>query len=164
LTALGAVACATSLLLLWLGARQYLSYDGVWHVFIARQESWASFWREVIDNAHPPLFYALLGVAIRALGKAFLAYRAISISAAVLSALLIARIVSTLTSSSLRRACDGTGPCIFRIRVEELGDPAPGCSKNFTADWTCVDDGRRRRTVIAAEAGFGSSALLECGP
>jgi hypothetical protein len=99
LVALGAVASASTLLLLWLGARQFLSYDGVWHVFIARQESWGSFWREVLENAHPPLYYSLLGVAIRFLGKSFLAYRAISIAAVVLSSLLIARIVAVLTSS-----------------------------------------------------------------
>src|SRR5262245_16645886 len=79
LTALIVILCATALVLFGLAVRQFVSYDGFWHVFIARQETWPDFWREVVGNAHPPLYYLALGVAIKALGTSFLAYRAISI-------------------------------------------------------------------------------------
>jgi hypothetical protein len=97
--ALAAVLAASAGLLLWLGARQFVSYDGFWHVFIARQDAWPNFWREVGDNAHPPLYYLLLGVAIDTLGPSFLGYRAISIVATLGSTLLVARIVAKLTAS-----------------------------------------------------------------
>jgi hypothetical protein len=99
LIALGLPVCASLALLLWLGATQFPTYDGVWHVFIARQESWASFWREVNDNAHPPLFYLLLAASIKVLGKSLLAYRAVSIVSTLVATLFVARIVTTLTSS-----------------------------------------------------------------
>jgi hypothetical protein len=97
--ALGLPVCASLALLLWLGTTEFPNYDGVWHVFIARQENWASFWREVNDNAHPPLFYLLLAGSINLFGKSLLAYRAVSIVSTLLATLFVARSVTTLTSS-----------------------------------------------------------------
>ncbi|HUP24571.1 MAG TPA: hypothetical protein VNB06_16715 [Thermoanaerobaculia bacterium] len=97
--ALGAVAAFSALLLVRFGSREYLGYDSLWHVFIARQESWPNFWREVQDNAHPPLFYLLLKLAVEALGTSLLVYRAVSIGAIVVATILVGRIAKTVTGS-----------------------------------------------------------------
>lgn len=97
--ALTAILIATAALLVWLGARESLGHDCIWHIFIARQDTWNGFWGEVADNAHPPLFYAALRLMIRLFGRSLLAYRAISICATLLSLLLIARIVRQTTAN-----------------------------------------------------------------
>jgi hypothetical protein len=96
--AMASVVVLTTIILIGLGTRQFVGYDSFWHVFIAKQDSWANFWREVIDNAHPPLYYLLLGIDIKLLGESLIAYRAISIGSILVSTLLIARIVATITS------------------------------------------------------------------
>ena len=42
---------------LYLGATQFIEYDGYWHVFIATQDDWQQFRWEYNANFHPPLFY-----------------------------------------------------------------------------------------------------------
>ncbi len=98
--ALAAVTALAALILISQGSRQFVGYDSFWHVFIARQETWGSFWREVADNAHPPFFYLLLDAAIKLLGNTFLAYRAISIGATLVSTILVARIAAKITSNA----------------------------------------------------------------
>jgi hypothetical protein len=49
------IALAAALPRLLLGASQFIEYDGYWHVFIAQQDNWASFWADIYANAHPPL-------------------------------------------------------------------------------------------------------------
>jgi hypothetical protein len=77
---LAVISIASLIPRLFLGASQYISYDGYWHIFIATQDRWRFFWVEIRDNAHPPLFYFLLRCVTR-LGHSHLIYRAISISA-----------------------------------------------------------------------------------
>ncbi len=87
-----AVAVLAAAPLAWFSVSQMISYDGYWHVFIAIQDTWYNFAYEVAQNAHPPLFYLLLGGAIT-FGKIPIVYRAISILATVGSTCLIGRIV-----------------------------------------------------------------------
>jgi hypothetical protein len=100
-TTVGALiaAAVTTALLVTIGARHIVGYDSFWHVFIARQDRWAEFWREVAANAHPPLYYLLLRGVIRVLGYSLLVYRLISIVAIAVSTVLIGRIVQRLTAS-----------------------------------------------------------------
>jgi hypothetical protein len=91
------VAAVIAGFLLHLGARQYLGYDSIWHVFIARQHDWRSFRNEVLENAHPPLFYLLLKFCIACFGKSFLAYRAASIAAIAVSVVLFAWLMLKLS-------------------------------------------------------------------
>lgn len=83
---------------LLLGASERIEYDGYWHVFIAQQDNWNNFWKEVYDNAHPPLFYLLLKLIIH-LGRSLLIYRAISILTGVLSVFLVGWIGRKVTGS-----------------------------------------------------------------
>jgi hypothetical protein len=114
------VAAAAVAVLVWLGRRQVISYDSFWHVFIARQETWASFWREVRANAHPPLYYLLLKLAIALLGNGMLAYRAVSILAVAAAILSFGRIAGRLTASPLL-AVAGTAAFGLSTSLVEVG-------------------------------------------
>src|SRR5260370_11368589 len=94
------VAAGVSVYLGILATRQYVGYDSFWHVFIARQESWRNFWREVQDNAHPPLFYLLLKAAFALLGNSLLVYRLWSIFGIAVSTVLLARLTCRLTRNA----------------------------------------------------------------
>lgn len=62
-----------------------------------------------------------------------------------------------------RQACDGRDRCDYRVDHTLIGDPAYGCQKDYSLDWSC--GGAQRFTVKAApEAGFGSVVTLSCPP
>jgi len=84
---------------LYLGATQYIEYDGYWHIFIATQDDWQQFRWEYNSNFHPPLFYLLLRMAIR-LGHTRLAYRAISLVTGVAAIFVIGQIAKKLSKVS----------------------------------------------------------------
>jgi uncharacterized membrane protein len=94
------VAVLVSVYLGILATRQYVGYDSFWHVFVARQETWRNFWREVQDNAHPLLFYLLLKATIALLGKSFLVYRLWSILGVAVATVLLARLTCSLTRNA----------------------------------------------------------------
>jgi hypothetical protein len=67
-------------------------------------------------------------------------------------------------TGDLRHACDGQQSCDYTVDVNRLGDPAPGCRKDYVAEWRCPD-GQTHRAGAPAEAGFGSVVRLQCwGP
>jgi hypothetical protein len=98
-TALLIVIAAAAIVLVFFALQDNLGYDSAWHVFIARQTSWANFWHEVNEGEHPPLFYLALIGAMKLFGKSLLAYRLVSISAALVSTWLVGRITARLTAS-----------------------------------------------------------------
>jgi 4-amino-4-deoxy-L-arabinose transferase-like glycosyltransferase len=67
-------------------------------------------------------------------------------------------------TKAVQRGCDGRSPCNFEVNVGDLGDPVPGCAKEFDVEWQCDDSGDTRAVKVRAEAGFGSVARLKCGP
>ncbi|MDQ1469174.1 MAG: Dolichyl-phosphate-mannose-protein mannosyltransferase, partial [Bryobacterales bacterium] len=89
-----------------LGASQYIEYDGYWHVFIAQQDNWAGFWAEINSNAHPPLYFLLLRIALR-FGHSLLVYRSISLLTGIASVVLVGWIARKVTGSNVR-ACQST--------------------------------------------------------
>jgi hypothetical protein len=95
------IALAAAVPRLLLGASQFIEYDGYWHVFIAQQDNWASFWADIYSNAHPPLFFLLLKAALR-FGHSLLVYRSISILTGVASVFLVGRIALKITTSNVR--------------------------------------------------------------
>src|SRR5262249_47368773 len=97
--ALAAVLLLTATVLVLIGRREFIGYDSWWPVFIGGQDGWRNFWREVRDNAHPPLFYFLLRLASAWIGPTLLAYRAVSIAATVASTALVASIVRRTTAN-----------------------------------------------------------------
>jgi hypothetical protein len=62
----------------------------------------------------------------------------------------------------LRKSCDGKLYCDYAVKVEILGDPAPGCEKNFAIEYECVAHNTRLTKFIGGEAGLGSYLDLSC--
>jgi hypothetical protein len=62
----------------------------------------------------------------------------------------------------LANACDGKKTCDYAVQYQVIGDPAPGCAKDFTVQWTC-SMGAGGSTGAPAEAGLGSHVALTCG-
>ena len=85
---------------LYLGATQFVEYDGYWHIFAAQQDRWRNFVWDVRNLAHPPLYYLLLRWTLW-LGTSHLAYRAIPLLAALGSVVAIGRIASKAMRSAL---------------------------------------------------------------
>lgn len=59
----------------------------------------------------------------------------------------------------VQSACDGKKACDYSVTVEKLGDPAPGCSKDFSVDYAC--DATAKAAGASAEAN-GKSVHLSC--
>jgi len=65
-------------------------------------------------------------------------------------------------TAALTKACDKAETiCLFAVDVVQLGDPAPGCGKDFIANWRCGSDPTVHQFYLTAEAN-GRSALLSC--
>jgi hypothetical protein len=59
------------------------------------------------------------------------------------------------------KTCDGRVSCNFLISVEELGDPASGCGKDFSVRFKCDQEKPARTVRIAGEANR-STARINC--
>jgi uncharacterized membrane protein len=81
-----------------LGASEFISYDGYWHVFMDMQNRWKLFLFEYRRDAHPVLYHLVLRV-ITLFGHSRLAYRSASIIPGVVSVYLLGRIAGKLCSN-----------------------------------------------------------------
>ncbi|HSI00159.1 MAG TPA: hypothetical protein VLA02_06120 [Reyranella sp.] len=61
----------------------------------------------------------------------------------------------------LSRYCQGRDYCTYRIDARQLGDPSPGCAKEYHASYVCRDGGSEHRASARAEAS-GQSIVLDC--
>jgi len=59
------------------------------------------------------------------------------------------------------KACDGYARCNILISVQEIGDPAPGCGKDFSVRLKCNQQEPARRMHINGEAN-GSTVHVDC--
>ncbi len=59
------------------------------------------------------------------------------------------------------KACDGHARCNILISVQELGDPAPGCGKDFSVRLKCNQQEPARKLHINGEAN-GSTVRVDC--
>ena len=62
----------------------------------------------------------------------------------------------------LAEICDGRATCEYVIDFTVIGDPAPGCAKDYLAEWQCGRDPERRTIGVRPEAGGGTRILLRC--
>lgn len=65
-------------------------------------------------------------------------------------------------TNQVRTVCDGQSECSYVVDVANLGDPAPGCGKDFSVEFICGSDSLSRRVALPAEAGLKSLARLQC--
>jgi hypothetical protein len=69
--------------------------------------------------------------------------------------------VSTNVTNDLARQCQGRDYCVYRIDARQIGDPRPGCAKEYQARYMCRDGGNQRYASANAEAS-GQSIVLDC--
>lgn len=58
--------------------------------------------------------------------------------------------------------CEGTTSCPATVDWRYLGDPAPGCAKDFSIEYRCHGGAATRLRWLAGEAGWGSTTTLSC--
>lgn len=61
----------------------------------------------------------------------------------------------------LARACNDKLSCKYSVDYKVIGDPAPGCAKDYVAKWTCSGSGEQTARA-EPEAGYGSAISLTC--
>jgi hypothetical protein len=61
------------------------------------------------------------------------------------------------------KACDGRARCniLISVQEQELGDPAPGCAKDFSVRLKCNQEPSVRKMHVNAEAN-GSTLRVDC--
>ena len=82
-----------------IGMKSFISFDEWQHAFMASSARWADLAFELRTNAHPPLFFLLLGVIVKWGSVEF--YRSISIAAGVGSIVLIGLIARRILASPI---------------------------------------------------------------
>ena len=65
-------------------------------------------------------------------------------------------------TESVNNNCFGKDSCEYTVDVNKLGDPAPGCGKEFEVEWKCGRDAKVQKLTLPAEAGIKSKANLTC--
>ena len=69
--------------------------------------------------------------------------------------------VTTNVTNDLARQCQGRDYCVYRIDARQIGDPRPGCPKEYQARYMCRDGGNERYASANPEAS-GQSVVLDC--
>ena len=64
-------------------------------------------------------------------------------------------------TAHLAAQCNGAAVCRYTVDYRVIGDPAPGCKKDYVAKWNCRN-GSDRSVRAEAEAGYGSVIELSC--
>jgi uncharacterized membrane protein len=166
--ALLGVIALQAIIVISIATRQFVDYDSFWHVFVAKQEDWRHLLREVVANAHPPLFYLLLKGSINLFGSSPIAYRLVSILAMLVSTALLGRIVFRLTKDVavgvLAAAAFGLSFIAMEMGIE-VRQYAPSMAFTLTAfsvyvEWLSADPRvfpLRKRLMFAAAS---SAAVL----
>lgn len=64
-------------------------------------------------------------------------------------------------TDDLVRHCQGRDYCVYRIDYRQIGDPSPGCGKDWHARYICRDGDSERYASASPEAS-GQSVILDC--
>jgi uncharacterized membrane protein len=110
------VVLLTAIPVLYLAVRQFVEYDGYWHIFVAQQDASHSLSWDIRNIAHPPLYLVLLRLVLT-LGPSHLAYRAISILSILASLWVMGRIGRKLMMS---RFTPLVGALVFGLAVPTI--------------------------------------------
>jgi hypothetical protein len=65
-------------------------------------------------------------------------------------------------TAHLESLCNARASCSYVIDYQIIGDPVPGCKKEYEAEWKCGADKAIHSAVASAEAGYKSPLLLTC--
>ena len=64
-------------------------------------------------------------------------------------------------TQKIKDSCDLSAKCDVLVNVDELGDPASGCGKDFAVTYQCTGRGEVKTAYLPGEAN-GKSVVLEC--
>jgi hypothetical protein len=64
-------------------------------------------------------------------------------------------------TNHLAETCDGYGTCEYVINSRVIGDPAPGCAKDYYAEWQCGND-PEKGVIRADREATGTRIMLRC--
>jgi hypothetical protein len=64
-------------------------------------------------------------------------------------------------TAHVKSRCDGKAACSYTVDAGTLGDPAPGCAKNFLVLYTCPGQAEVRLAQMPAEA-HGKAIQFAC--
>ena len=62
----------------------------------------------------------------------------------------------------LAEACNGRTRCEYVIDYQVIGDPVPGCGKDYRVTYTCAPGGLSQTQSVDAEAGFKRTLRIGC--
>jgi hypothetical protein len=65
-------------------------------------------------------------------------------------------------TGALASACNTLGRCDYIVDYTIIGDPAPGCAKDYVAEWTCNGQSLVQQATASPEAGFRKTVTLTC--
>jgi hypothetical protein len=65
-------------------------------------------------------------------------------------------------TAALGSACNTLGRCDYIVDYTIIGDPAPGCAKDYVAEWTCNGQSLVQQATASPEAGFRKTVTLTC--
>lgn len=75
---------------------------------------------------------------------------------------LVVRVKPGNATAAVALACDETKrSCSFGVDVSKIGDPAPGCGKDFRVSWRCGANEDVYHASVSPEA-TGKTASLTC--
>jgi hypothetical protein len=64
-------------------------------------------------------------------------------------------------TSEVRQSCNNQNQCQYYVNVQRIGDPAPGCSKDFVVHYQCGYGSQTQTASVFAEAN-GKIVNLNC--
>lgn len=64
-------------------------------------------------------------------------------------------------TEQVKNICAAGTPCTFLVDVNKLGDPAPGCIKEFSVKYRCERNAPPKIGLLAPEA-HGKKIILDC--
>ncbi|HEX4232516.1 MAG TPA: hypothetical protein VHZ07_27895 [Bryobacteraceae bacterium] len=101
--------------------KQFISYDGWWHIMVARTGNWRATFEDIRDNAHPPLFYILLHYLVN-LGHSRFIYRlgvvVPGLAAIFYVGLIASKLYASRTLAILAAAAFGFSMTMIEISVD----------------------------------------------
>ena len=65
-------------------------------------------------------------------------------------------------TAALIRVCNGRSHCQFTVEAAMLGDPAPGCDKDFFAEYRCGPQNSPAKFVKVGGEADGGTVALDC--
>jgi hypothetical protein len=65
-------------------------------------------------------------------------------------------------TAAVIRTCTGKLHCQFDVETAMLGDPAPGCDKDFTVAYRCGPEDSASKVVNVGGEADGATVVLDC--